>query len=50
MSKKTIKVEVTQDCLDVLMVQELKEMRECLMERDEIDAFDIVIKIYEVAK
>jgi hypothetical protein len=50
MRKTTIEVEVTQDCLDDLVIRELTEMRECLMERDDIDAFDIVIKFYEGAK
>jgi len=49
MSKK-IEVEATQDCIDALVVQEIREMRECLMDQVEIDAFDIVIKIYEVAE
>jgi len=47
MNEKTIKTEVTQDCLDALVVQELREMREYLMERMDIEAFDIVIKYYE---
>tara|TARA_R110002094_G_scaffold157781_1_gene144013 strand:+ start:7307 stop:7459 length:153 start_codon:yes stop_codon:yes gene_type:complete len=49
MSKKTIEVEVSDDCLDSLVVQELKEMRECLMEQADIDAFNVVIKFYEGA-
>jgi len=47
MNEKTIKTEVTQDCLDALVVQELREMRECLVERMDIEAFAIVIKYYE---
>ena len=48
MSEK-IEVEVTQDCVDALVIKELIQMRDCLMERDDIDAFDTVIKFYEGA-
>ena len=47
---KQITVEITEDCEDAMILESLKEMRECLMERDDIDAFDIVINFYEVAK
>lgn len=48
MSKITI--DITNEILDELIVESLKEMYLCLQDRTDMEAFELVINFYESAK